>query len=193
LCRERRSCAPAAAERMLMERVMPDKVYNVLFLCAGNAARSVFAEAILNREGEGRFQGYSAGSSANSEIAPDALRVLSRLGFETANLRPKSWDEFSAPDAPVMDFVFTVCDETAGEVCPVWPGHPVTAHWGIEDPCACAGDDGERDHVFCQALRFLENRISLFTSLPIDKLDAIALRAKVGEIGQIEGASSGLQ
>ncbi|HWI85304.1 MAG TPA: arsenate reductase ArsC [Sphingomonas sp.] len=172
---------------------MPDKVYNVLFLCAGNAARSVFAEAILNREGEGRFRGYSAGSSADEAIAPGALNVLARLGFETANLRPKSWDEFSTPDAPTMDFVFTVCDDTAEEACPVWPGHPVTAHWGIEDPCACVGDEDERDHAFCQALRFLENRISLFTSLPIDKLDAISLKAKVGAIGQIEGASSGAQ
>ena len=172
---------------------MPDKVFNVLFLCAGNSARSVMAEAILNREGEGRFRGFSAGSNPSGEIAAGCLDVLSRLGFDTSGLRAKSWEEFAAPDAPMMDFIFTVCDDAAGETCPVWPGHPVTAHWGIEDPCIAEGSDAERDHAFCQALRFLENRISLFTSLPIEKLDAIALKSRVAEIGRIEGASPAAQ
>lgn len=169
---------------------MSDKVYNVLFLCAGNSARSIFAEAILNREGEGRFRGFSAGSDPAAEIAPEALEILARLGFETAGLRAKGWEEFSGPDAPVMDFVITVCDDAAGEECPIWPGHPVTAHWGIEDPCVAQGDHAERDHAFCQALRYLENRISLFTSLPIESLDRLSLKAKVAEIGRTEGASS---
>jgi arsenate reductase len=173
-----------------MPDAMPDNVYNVLFLCANNSARSILAEAILNRDGEGRFRAYSAGCTPNRQVEQDAVALLQRLGFDTARLRSKSWDEFAAADAPAMDFVFTVCDDAAGEVCPVWTGHPVTAHWGIEDPCLVKGDAAERAHAFEQALHYLENRISLFINLPIEKLDAISLKAHVTEIGQIEGASA---
>lgn len=171
---------------------MADKVFNVLFICTTNCSRSILAEAILNREGEGRFHAFSAGSLPKGEVNPETLKVLKRLGFETSHLRCKSWDEFAGPDAPVMDFIFTVCDDAAGEVCPAWPGHPVTAHWGIEDPVLVDGDEADRDHAVCQALRFLENRIQLFTSLPLEKLDRIALHAEMKEIGQAEGASASL-
>lgn len=169
---------------------MADKVFNVLFICTTNCSRSILAEAILNREGEGRFQGFSAGSLPKGDVNPDTLKVLKRLGFDTTDLRCKNWEEFAAPGAPVMDFIFTVCDDAAGEVCPTWPGHPVTAHWGIEDPVLAEGDDDARDHAICQSLRFLENRIQLFTSLPFEKLDHIALHAEVKEIGQAEGATA---
>lgn len=169
---------------------MAERVYNVLFLCTGNSARSILAEAILTRKGEGKFRAFSAGSHPKGAVNPDAIALLDRLDFDTSNLRSKSWDEFAAPGAPVMDFVFTVCDDAAGEVCPVWPGQPVTAHWGIEDPSNVQGNDIERERAFSLALRYLENRISLFASLPIEKLDAIALKAKVREIGQSEGAST---
>lgn len=167
---------------------MPDKVFNVLFICTTNCSRSILAEAILNREGEGRFRGYSAGSFPTGAVNPETLNVLTRLGFDAADLRSKSWDEFGAHDAPHMDFVFTLCDDAADETCPVWPGHPVSAHWGIEDPVSC--EEEGRDHAVCQALRFLENRISLFTSLPFEKLDKIALRDEVKGIGRVEGASA---
>jgi arsenate reductase len=166
---------------------MADKVFNVLFICTTNCSRSILAEAILNREGDGRFRGYSAGSFPAGAVNPDTHNVLTRLGFDVAELRSKSWDEFGAPNAPHMDFVFTLCDDAADEPCPTWPGHPVSAHWGIEDPVSC--EDETRDHAVCQALRFLENRISLFTSLPFEKLDKIALHGEVKSIGRVEGAS----
>lgn len=169
---------------------MTDRVFNVLFLCTGNSARSILAESALNKLGEGRFRGYSAGSFPKGAVNPDALRLLERIGYPTEGLHSKSWEEFSVPDAPVMDFVFTVCDDAAGETCPVWPGHPMTAHWGIEDPSHVEGNDIERERAFVTALRYLENRIKLFMALPFDQLDVMALRAHVREIGQGEGASN---
>ncbi|MAM40410.1 MAG: ArsR family transcriptional regulator [Erythrobacter sp.] len=166
---------------------MADKVYSVLFLCTGNSARSILSEAIMNKLGEGRFRAYSAGSQPKGDVHPMALSVLSNLGFDTAEMRSKSWDEFAALDAPKFDFIFTVCDNAAGEACPVWIGHPLTAHWGIEDPAAVEGE-GQRE-AFLQALRFLQNRISLFLALPIASLDEMAMRSKLKEIGQAEGAS----
>ena len=167
----------------------PERTFNVLFLCTGNSARSILAESALNKRG-GRFRAFSAGSYPKGAVNPDALALLERIEYPIAGLRSKSWDEFAAPGAPVMDFVFTVCDDAAGETCPVWLGHPITAHWGIEDPSRVEGTAIERERAFVTALRYLENRIALFTSLPIDKLEASALRAKVREIGLGEGASS---
>ncbi len=168
---------------------MSDKTYNVLFLCTGNSARSILGEAIMNKLGEGRFRAWSAGSQPKGEVHPMALSVLNGLGFDTAGVRSKSWDEFAAPGAPQFDFIFTVCDNAAGETCPVWIGHPMTAHWGIEDPAAVDGE-GQRD-AFMQALRYLQNRISLFLALPLASLDEMATRRKLKEIGQGEGASTG--
>lgn len=167
----------------------PERTFNVLFLCTGNSARSILAESALNKRGD-RFRAFSAGSFPKGTVNPDALRLLERIGYPVEGLRSKSWDEFSASDAPVMDFVFTVCDDAAGEVCPIWPGHPVTAHWGIEDPSHVQGNAIERESAFVTALRYLENRIDLLTALPIDKLEGVSLTAKVREIGQGDGASS---
>lgn len=165
-----------------------DRVYNVLFLCTGNSGRSIFAEAILNRDGGDRFRAWSAGSHPEGEVHPMALTVLSDLGFATDGLRSKSWDEFAAPGAPALDFVFTVCDNAAGEVCPVWPGQPMTAHWGIEDPGFVEGS--EQKEAFLTALRYLKNRLSLFVSLPLESLDRLSLQHRLREIGQTrdEGA-----
>lgn len=167
-----------------------DRIYNVLFLCTGNSARSIMAEAALNRRGEGRFRAYSAGSFPKGDVNPDAIRVLKRLDFSVEGLRSKSWDEFAQPGAPQMDFIITVCDDAAGETCPIWPGHPMTAHWGIEDPSHIQGGDIERETAFVTALRYLDNRLSLFLSLPIESLNQLALRSRVREIGRIEGASA---
>ncbi len=167
---------------------MTDKIYNVLFLCTGNSARSILGEAIMNKLGEGRFKAYSAGSQPKGQVHPMALSVLSNLGFDTADMRSKSWDEFATPGSPNFNFIFTVCDNAAGETCPVWIGHPMTAHWGIEDPAAIEGE-GQRD-AFLQALRYLENRIALFLALPLASLDEMATRRKLKEIGQGEGASA---
>lgn len=169
---------------------MTDRVFNVLFLCTGNSARSILAESALDKMGAGRFRAYSAGSFPKGAVNPDAIALLERIGYPTAGLRSKSWEEFTGPDAPVMDFVFTVCDDAAGETCPIWPGHPMTAHWGIEDPSFVQGTSVEREAAFVKALRYLENRIKLFIALPFDRLDALALRARVREIGHGEGASS---
>jgi arsenate reductase len=169
---------------------MTTRIFNVLFLCTGNSARSILAESAMNKLGEGRFRGFSAGSFPKGAINPDALALLERIGYPTEGLRSKSWEEFSRPDAPQMDFVFTVCDDAAGEMCPIWPGHPMTAHWGIEDPSHVEGNAMERERAFVTALRYLENRIKLFTALPFDQLDTMALKAHVQEIGQSEGASS---
>lgn len=167
---------------------MTDKTYNVLFLCTGNSARSILAEALLNRAGEGRFRAYSAGSFPKGEVHPQALALLKELGFETQGLRSKSWDEFSGPDSPGIDFIFTVCDNAAGETCPIWPGRPMSAHWGIEDPAAVEGS-GQRE-AFERALHYLSNRISLFLALPHDSIDEMAMERKLKEIGRAAGASN---
>ncbi|MFI4982959.1 MAG: arsenate reductase ArsC [Nevskiales bacterium] len=163
---------------------MPEKIYRVLFLCTGNSARSILAEGLLDHWGKGRFKGYSAGSFPKGEVHELALDLLERLHLPTARLRSKSWDEFACPGAPVMDFVFTVCDQAAGEICPVWPSHPVTAHWGVPDPAAVEGSEAERQRAFRDALYLLEARIKLFVALPIDKLDHLALQQRIDDIGR---------
>ena len=169
---------------------MAAPVYNVLFLCTGNSARSILAESILRSEGAGRFHAFSAGSHPKGEVNPLALDLLDRLGYPTTGLRSKSWHEFERPDAPVMDFVFTVCDNAAGEVCPIWPGQPMTAHWGIEDPAAAEGTEMQRQAAFVTASRYLKNRIAAFISLPIGRLDHVALHAELRGIGRQEGATT---
>lgn len=161
---------------------MGERIYNVLFLCTGNSARSILAEALLNRDGEGRFRAYSAGSLPKGAVHPMALELLDHLDFPVTGLRSKSWEEFAAPEAPEIDFIFTVCDNAAGETCPIWPGHPMTAHWGIEDPAAVEGA-GQRE-AFTTALRYLQNRISLFVSLPIDSIDRMTLQNRLSAIGK---------
>ncbi len=168
---------------------MAERIFNVLFLCTGNSARSIIAESILRKVGAGRFRAFSAGSHPKGAVNPFALKVLDSLDYPTDGVRSKSWDEFAAPGAPVMDFVFTVCDTAAAEVCPVWPGQPMTAHRGIEDPAAVEGTDIQKEAAFVLATRYLKNRISIFTSLPIRSLDRMALNAKLREIGQLEGAT----
>jgi len=169
---------------------MIDRVYNVLFLCTGNSARSILAEAILSKDGAGRFRAFSAGSKPKGKVDPFALRVLESRGYPTAGLRSKSWEEFAHRGAPVMDFVFTVCDNAASEACPVWPGQPMTAHWGIEDPAAVAGTDVQKLAAFEMAFYYLDRRISLFRNLPIKSLDELALGARLREIGRTAGAGS---
>ncbi len=166
---------------------MIERTYNVMFLCTGNSARSILAESILNHDGAGRFKAYSAGSFPKGEVHSVALDVLKSLGFPHEGFRSKSWDEFTAPNAPQFDFIFTVCDNAAGETCPIWPGHPMTAHWGIEDPAAGEGD-GQRD-AFVQALCYLRRRIELFLALPLSTINEMALKTKLEEIGRQEGAS----
>jgi arsenate reductase (thioredoxin) len=161
-----------------------ERIYNVLFLCTGNSARSILAEAFLNAEGKGRFRAFSAGSFPKGAVNPFALALLGQLGYPTDGLRSKSWDEFAAAGAPQMDFVFTVCDQAAGEVCPVWPGRPVSAHWGIPDPAAVQGSNAEKMQVFREALRMLGNRIRVFIELPLDKLDRIKLKTRLDDIGR---------
>jgi protein-tyrosine-phosphatase len=158
--------------------------FNVLFLCTGNSARSILSEAILNRKDPGRFHAFSAGSRPAGKVNPHAIELLRRLGYETAGLRSKSWDEFAAPAAPRLDFVFTVCDNAAAEVCPIWPGQPITAHWGVPDPAALAGSDDEKRKAFEAAYVALDRRIGLFTSLPLRSLSQLAIREKVEEIGR---------
>ena len=169
---------------------MSERVFNVLFLCTGNTARSILSEAILNKDGRGRFRAYSAGSQPNGVVNPIALRLLQRLDYPTAELRSKSWHEFARPGAPSMDFIFTVCDNAAGEACPVWPGKPMTAHWGIEDPAAVEGSDAEKEAAFIEAHRLLKNRIGAFVNLPLTSIDALALGPKLREIGRMDGATS---
>jgi len=158
--------------------------YNVLFLCTGNSARSILAEAFLNHRGRGQFRAFSAGSHPTGKVNPMALELLERCGIPTAGLRSKSWDEFAASGAPELDFVFTVCDNAAGEVCPVWPGQPMTAHWGVADPAAVEGAQMEKTRAFREALNILERRISVFISLPIASLDRMSLRERLKEIGK---------
>ncbi len=161
-----------------------ERTYNVLFLCTGNSARSIFAESLMNHFGKGRFHAYSGGSHPKGEVHPLALDLLESLGLPTAGLRSKSWDEYAKPGAPEMDFVFTVCDAAAGEMCPVWPGNPVTAHWGVPDPAMVEGDAMERKNAFRAAYRQLEIRIRLFMSLRFEELDRISLKRKLDEIGE---------
>ena len=168
---------------------MGEKTYNVLFLCTGNSARSILAEVLIQHWGKGRFVGYSAGSFPKGEVNPLALDLIERLGLRTDGLRSKSWGEFAKPGAPVMDFVFTVCDQAAGETCPIWPGNPVTAHWGVPDPAAVEGTEEERRQAFRDAYRQLETRIKLFTALPIDKLDRMAVKREVDRIGHVDQAT----
>jgi protein-tyrosine-phosphatase len=163
---------------------MTVRPYHVLFLCTGNSARSILAEAFMNFRGSGRFQAFSAGSHPTGKVNPLALELLGRCGMAAGGLRSKSWDEFAAAGAPPLDFVFTVCDNAAGEVCPVWPGQPMTAHWGVPDPAAVQGSRLEQMRAFEEALRILERRISLFMSLPIETLDRLSLRERVREIGR---------
>jgi arsenate reductase len=166
------------------ERIMPTPVpYNVLFLCTGNSARSILAEAILNHRSHGRFKGFSAGSHPSGKVRPEALRQLELAGISTVGLRSKSWDEFAAPDAPPVHFIFTVCDNAANEVCPIWPGHPMTAHWGVADPAAVSGTPEEIDRAFHDAFTILDRRIGLFTSLPLFTLENLALKQQLDNIG----------
>ena len=169
---------------------MADRVCNVLFLCTGNTARSILAEGILRKDGAGRFNAFSAGSQPKGVVNPFALKVLKSYGYPADGYRSKSWEEFSGVNAPQMDFIFTVCDSAAGEACPVWPGHPATAHWGIEDPAAVEGSDLEKERAFVQAFKYLRNRIGAFISLPLASLDAGSLQAQLRQIGESEGATS---
>jgi arsenate reductase len=169
----------------------PEPLYNVLFLCTGNSARSILAEALLNRYGQGRFRAWSAGSFPTGKVNPLALEILKRQNFSTDGLRSKSWDEFATPDSPSLDFVFTVCDNAAREVCPIWPGQPMTAHWGVPDPAAVEGPEVERIQAFRDAFRVLENRIKIFTSLPIRSLDKIKLQQHLDDIGKTATAETG--
>jgi protein-tyrosine-phosphatase len=166
------------------DHVYPDRVYNVLFLCTGNSARSILAECILDREGKGRFKAFSAGSHPKGRIHPFALDLLRKMNHPTAGLRSKSWEEFARADAPPLDFVFTVCDDAANEVCPVWPGQPMTAHWGVPDPAAAKGTEAERHLAFADAYRMLSNRIGIFVSLPLRSLDRLSLQKRLDEIGR---------
>jgi arsenate reductase len=165
------------------------RAFNVLFLCTGNSARSIMAESVLRQICAGRFNAFSAGSHPKGAVDPFALETLEAYGCPTEGLRSKSWDEFAAPGAPPLDFVFTVCDNAAGEVCPFWPGQPMTAHWGIEDPAAVEGTNIEKERAFAQAFRYLRNRITAFIALPIESLDSLSLATRLREIGTIEGAT----
>lgn len=163
---------------------MTRKIYNALFLCTGNSARSIMAECILSRLGRGRFNAYSAGSHPTGQIHPVALELLKLENYKVNDLRSKSWDEFAAPDAPELDFVFTVCDNAANETCPAWPGQPMTAHWGLPDPAAASGNASEKALAFADVFRMLTNRIDIFVNLPLQSLDKMALQSKLSEIGQ---------
>lgn len=163
---------------------MQSRVYKVLFLCTGNSARSVMAEAILNNVGQGRFRAFSAGSHPAGRVNPFALEQIAKAGLSTEDYRSKSWDEFAGPEAAAMDFVFTVCSDAAGEVCPIWPGLPMTAHWGVDDPAKHGGTDAEKQRVFALAYAQLSHRIRTFASLPIDKLDRLSLKKNLEDIGK---------
>ena len=169
---------------------MSQKTYNVLFLCTGNSARSIIAECVLNKLGRGRFRAFSAGSFPKGEVHPYALELLRRQAFDTATLRSKSWNEFAVQGAPQLDFVFTVCDNARGEVCPIWPGQPMTAHWGMPDPAAVEGNEAERRLAFAETLRMLNNRIGAFVNLPLKSLDKLSLQQQIDEIGRDLPASA---
>ena len=163
---------------------MSNRTFNVLFLCTGNSARSILAEVLINHWGRGKFQGFSAGSHPKDAVHPMALELLKQVRLPTEGLRSKSWDEFAAPAGPPLDFVFTVCDNAAGEVCPYWPGQPMTAHWGVPDPAAVEGSEAQKWAAFRSAFQVLENRIKIFTSLPIARLDRVKLQAQLNAIGK---------
>ncbi|MEQ6292415.1 arsenate reductase ArsC [Vogesella sp. GCM10023246] len=163
---------------------MTDKVYNVLILCTGNSARSILGEALINHLGQGHFKGYSAGSQPTGKVNPYALKTLQKHGLTSEGYRSKSWDEFAVAGAPQMDFVFTVCGNADGETCPLWPGHPMRAHWGVDDPAGVGSNDEEAMAAFAKAFMILKRRVELFMSLPVDKLDALALKQKLVEIGE---------
>jgi protein-tyrosine-phosphatase len=176
-----------------MTRLDASKTFNVLFLCTGNSARSILAECIMNRVGAGRFRAYSAGSMPKGEVNPHAIALLKKMNYSTDGLRSKPWEEFSRdtnPDAPDLDFVFTVCDNAAGEVCPYWPGQPMTAHWGLPDPAAVEGPPAVIALAFADAYRMLNNRISIFVNLPITSLDKMTLQKQLNEIGKTEDAKT---
>jgi arsenate reductase (thioredoxin) len=166
------------------------KPFNILFLCTGNSARSIMAEAILNRAGMGKFHAYSAGSQPKGHVHPETIRLLKNLNYATSAFRSKSWGEFADPGAPLLDFVFTVCDNAAGETCPVWPGQPMTAHWGIPDPAEAKGNAAEVALAFKDAYRMLDRRIGIFVSLPLRSLDQLSLQKKLREIGQMDIAKA---
>jgi arsenate reductase len=165
---------------------MPDGLYSVLFLCTGNSARSIMAEAILNRAGQGHFRAFSAGSQPKGQVHPYAIDLLKKLNYDVSKMRSKSWLEFSATDAPKLDFVFTVCDNAAAETCPVWPGQPMTAHWGIPDPAEATGNEAEVRLAFADTFRLLNNRINIFISLPMKSLDQLSLQQRLEEIGRMD-------
>ena len=165
---------------------MADKIYNVLFLCTGNSARSVLAEAILTEKGKGRFRAFSAGSMPTGQVNPFTIQLLNNLGYDTSEYRSKSWNEFEGDGVPVMDFVITVCDSAAGEVCPIWPGHPMTAHWGFPDPAAHEGSDTEKAAVFGSVYGQIERRIDIFLNLPFESLDLMVLKEKIKKIGETD-------
>jgi arsenate reductase (thioredoxin) len=167
-----------------VSRVVADQPFNVLFLCTGNSARSIMAEAILNRLGAGKFRAYSAGSQPRGQVHPETIRLLQGLGYDTSGFRSKSWNEFARPGAPSLDFAFTVCDNAAGETCPVWPGQPMTAHWGVPDPAEAKGTEAEVALAFKDAYRMLHQRIAIFTALPLRTLDSLTIQNKLKEIGR---------
>ncbi len=167
---------------------MAERQLNVLFLCTGNSARSIIAEAILNKLGQGKFRAYSAGSQPKGRVNPNTIQLLEGLGYDTSSFRSKSWSEFAKPGAPPLDFVFTVCDNAAGETCPIWPGQPMTAHWGIPDPAEAKGSEAEIALAFKDAYRMLFQRIGIFTAIPIRSLDKLSLQTKLKEIGRMEDA-----
>jgi len=167
-----------------MARPADDKIFNVLFLCTGNSARSILAEAILNREGRRNFRAFSAGSQPKGRVHPYALDLLRKMNFDVTQFRSKSWNEFNGPDAPKLDFTFTLCDDAAAEACPVWPGQPMTAHWGLPDPAAATGNEAELRLAFADAFRMLNNRISIFVNLPINSLGKLSLQQQLDAIGK---------
>lgn len=174
-----------------MLEVVPNKAFNVLFICTGNSARSIMAEAILDRAGQGRFRAFSAGSHPKGQVHPYALDVLKRSHYDVSALRSKSWTEFTGPNGPKLDFAFTLCDDAAAEECPVWPGQPMTAHWGMPDPAAKVGTIAEMHYAFADTMRMLSNRINIFVSLPIKSLDALSLQKQLDAIGKAsEGTSN---
>ncbi len=179
-----RSGAEVRGRGELPREMTPKRIHTVLFLCTGNSARSILAESLLNHCGHGKFRAFSAGSFPKGEVHPLAIELLKRTNLPADGFRSKSWDEFAVAGAPPIDFIFTVCDNAAGEVCPIWPGKPMTAHWGIADPAAVQGDEAEKVFAFRKALKELETRIKLFTSLPIESLDGTTLQARLREIGR---------
>jgi arsenate reductase len=179
-----------ACHQKARKLLVTDKSYNVLFLCTGNTARSILAEGILRKEGAGRFNAYSAGSQPKGTVNPFAIKTLEAFGYPVDSYRSKSWDEFATAGGPKMDFVFTVCDNAAGEVCPIWPGQPMTAHWGVEDPAAIEGKDIEKEAAFSSAFRQLRNRITAFVNLPLASIDRLSLGNKLRDIGRMDGATA---